>query len=181
MTIRRTLAAVCTAVSLSCTSAALAVVAVGPALATSACTNAKKTVDVVAKTGVGLAKGIGQAQEATKAASDLNLPAFPPDRALKVQQALLKANTEVGKLPEVIRLAATAEIVQGEAAKTTPARIDAWLTILKTVSRELGVAIGDLPVESIAAKALQASRQAQETATTFILELEKFKASLKQE
>lgn len=137
----------------------------------------KHVVDVTARTGLSLANAIGAAQKATHELTDLHLATFPPQRAIVVQEALLRANTELGKLPQAIRLAATAEVIQGEAAKATPAQIDAWLTILKVVSTELGVAINGFPVESAASKALQLSKQAQTTAGTFALELAKFKAA----
>lgn len=138
-------------------------------------------IDTPARVSLALAKAIGEAQVATKQLTDANLPAFPPERALKVQESLLKANTELGKLPQFIRLAATAQEIQAGAATSTPAQIDAWITILNVVSKELGLVIGGLPVDSVARQALEASRAAQQTATTFILELEKLKASLKQE
>lgn len=147
---------------------------------TAAC-HSSHPIDTPAKVSLALAKGIGEAQAATKQLTDANLPAFPPERALKVQEALLTANTELGKLPQFIRLAATAQEIQAGAATSTPAQIDAWLTILNVVSEQLKLAIGGLPVDAVARQALEASRAAQQTATTFALELEKLKASLKQE
>lgn len=133
-----------------------------------ACSNHKAPV-LVAQTGIAVSQSIGNISNA--AAQLEKAGALPTAAALHVQDSLLKANTALKPLPDLLRTIDAAQ----KAGDAVEGDVDKAIAILQVVSPEIATVLAGVPVAETTRAFVDLVRAAQTAVTTATIELAKLK------
>ncbi len=145
-------------------------------LLTAAC-GASRSGDVlvdVGNTGVGLADGIHELQKGVSALSPNPIPAT---KGREMQQALLKANAELMRLPDFLVAADAARKV----GQVEPGKIEETLAIVGSIADQMDIVIQGFDVGDVAKKMLKLASETRVTAVKIQLGLAQLKAEMAKE
>lgn len=132
----------------------------------SGCSDAAKRAPVlVAQTGVALADSVGAISKATEQLEKASV--LPAAAALSVQEGLLKANTSLKPLPDILRTIDAAQKA-GDSASTD---VEKAIAILKVVAPDISVLLAGVPITEGTKALIELVRAAQGTVTTVLLEV----------
>ncbi len=132
------------------------------------CSNNRAPV-LVAQTGVAVSQSIGNISSA--AAQLEKAGTLPTAAALNVQQTLLKANTALKPLPDILRTIDAAQ----KAGDSVEGDVDKAIAILQVVSPEIATVLAGVPVAETTRAFVDLVRAAQQAVTTATIELAKLK------
>ncbi len=123
------------------------------------------------RVGIGLADGIHQLQQGVAALSPKPIPA---EKAREIQAALLKANEQLGRLPDFLETADAARQV----GQLQPGDIENTIAVIGSISEQLNIVVKGLDVGETAAAMLKLAAQTRLTVADINTALAKARADL---